>query len=774
MLKLFFLAMLGSGFGLSEALAQPTPAEERAVIIVLHIPQAYLSAGDTLFYKLYLISPISHALDPITKTVRVQLVDTKHQRAVSTQYLRVRRGLAYGSLALHDSLNFNNYSLIASILSGKYRYGQNIILNNNTTRKITQNETFASGPASQVLVHAEGGNLVLGLQTKLLIQTVDRNNNSTFGQGRIQEQSGETITTFSTDSLGQGICYLSPQAGSRYEALLDNTNQPTPLPDVQARGYTFSADYTTSLDSLFLYVDKSADIQPDTVTITGTLRGKQWYQARIPMRENNGFVGISKSLIPATGLLSFHLSDTNGKNRCERLLFHQAKPGILVSVVADKARYAMGERITLSVSAMDSLGRPTLANMSLAVVDSDTNYWPVTNMANRFTLCADVVQGCPDWLLTGASYTYSMAQVKRVNDWLIAQKEVLHSSLSKGVKGNKSARKTDKNGLLTVKGIVRTPFGKGATNASITLLGQRLPKPLHRTKTDSTGRFAFEGLDFEGPVEIVLSAKDDKQTVLTDIELLNDVEEQSLVSPGKEMLIDNAPVENPPAIREKVTYNQDVANAKQLEEVTVKAKKVSPLLGDTRRMLYGEPDIEILFDEKAYGYTSIRESIAGRVPGMTVSDTAFTVRGFTSGSRMMMMLDGIPSDYNAIMSLSPFDVRAVDVIKDPGKMGIFGSRGGSGVINVLTKRGEFVKSPARKEVVTRTIRGYEPTVEEQVVSNKNNLVYWNPGIDLEDKGPRTITFLAPSYPALLELTALITNGMGVFVEKKIYITVAAR
>ena len=89
--------------------------------------------------------------------------------------------------------------------------------------------------------------------------------------------------------------------------------------------------------------------------------------------------------------------------------------------------------------------------------------------------------------------------------------------------------------------------------------------------------------------------------------------------------------------------------------------------------------------------------LRGRVPGLRVVRTpnggeSLRIRGQNSimgSSEPLLVIDGLPILWNlsgALDSVNPADVERIDVLKDAGAAGIFGSRGANGVIIITTKR----------------------------------------------------------------------------------------
>lgn len=92
------------------------------------------------------------------------------------------------------------------------------------------------------------------------------------------------------------------------------------------------------------------------------------------------------------------------------------------------------------------------------------------------------------------------------------------------------------------------------------------------------------------------------------------------------------------------------------------------------------------------------EAIQGRVAGLTVNKTgnstavmeSVRLRGttsITSGNSPLIIVDGVIGDMNLLTSVYPTDIESFTILKDASETAQYGSRGASGVINIVTKRG---------------------------------------------------------------------------------------
>lgn len=122
-----------------------------------------------------------------------------------------------------------------------------------------------------------------------------------------------------------------------------------------------------------------------------------------------------------------------------------------------------------------------------------------------------------------------------------------------------------------------------------------------------------------------------------------------------------------------------------LDEVVVTAlgmKRSEKALGYSTQKVSGD-----LF-EKVKG-TNVATSLTGRISGLTVFNTTefneaptLSLRGETP----LLVLDGVPTNLN-LSDINQDDIETIDVLKGATASALYGSRGGSGVIMITTKKG---------------------------------------------------------------------------------------
>jgi len=126
-------------------------------------------------------------------------------------------------------------------------------------------------------------------------------------------------------------------------------------------------------------------------------------------------------------------------------------------------------------------------------------------------------------------------------------------------------------------------------------------------------------------------------------------------------------------------------------------------------------------------------------------------QGSFQPSAPLFLIDGAEVPEDIIMSIPMSDIDLVEVLKNPGELGIFGVRGGSGVISVFTKSWEERHiNPYSPGTISERIAGYSSCREfyspkytpENISSEKPDhriTLYWNPNV-ITEHGKASVSF----------------------------------
>lgn len=175
--------------------------------------------------------------------------------------------------------------------------------------------------------------------------------------------------------------------------------------------------------------------------------------------------------------------------------------------------------------------------------------------------------------------------------------------------------------------------------------------------------------------------------------------------------------------------------------------------------------------------TNVINSLAGKIPGLVVSQTAggpsgssrVIIRGsteLTGNNQPLYVVDGIPLDNtnfgsagqfggydlgDGISSINPDDIESMSVLKGPAASALYGSRASHGVILITTKKAQNSTKKRLGVEINSTI-----TFEEQLTSYDNLQTSFGQGNDgrltlTDDRGSSSASW-GPKYDPGMQLT----------------------
>lgn len=223
----------------------------------------------------------------------------------------------------------------------------------------------------------------------------------------------------------------------------------------------------------------------------------------------------------------------------------------------------------------------------------------------------------------------------------------------------------------------------------------------------------------------------------------------------------------------------------KLDEVTIKAissNRNTP--SNKKRLLYKEASQTIDFkDITVLPTDNALSALIGRVPGVSFRGDGIYIRGGSSmlgDNQALLLLDGMPVDGLAIISIPISNIDFVDVLKGP-KAAIYGSRAANGVIAVYTlngtERSNTVENIKNRGIISFIHPGYsharkiyEPVYKTQKNENDQfdyrSTLYWNPTIKFDVHGKAIISFYTTDVisPYQVVLEGITLNGQIIKTE----------
>lgn len=750
---------------------QQTPQEK----VYLHFDKPYYMAGETMWFKGYLFEAITHSMDSVSRVLYVDLIDPSVGKVLIHNTLKCSNAMTDGSFKLPDSLPENIYTVRAYTNYMK-NYSEDWFFQKPI--KIWQSKTKSRGDYAQLADVAdcqffpEGGYMVNDIESRMAFKAVNAAGKGLDIEGVLFENGTDTVLAFKSMHLGMGYFYYKPKEGKKYVVKIkksDGTEGVFSLPDAQPQGLTLAVDNTTNKTYIKVFVNnpqpKPADKASELVLIAHQ-RGLPCFSVKASDTKKSIAVNIPRAAIPDDGIVQITLFDAEGQPRCERIIFVQQNKQINLKVTADKTDYQPREKVTLTVEATDSTGKPVAGNFSLAATDGTQVLGEKygENLMSYLLLSSDL--NGKDAILRGvveepAQYFDKANKSANRNLDLLMMTQGWRRFVWRDVLAEQiSPTKYLVEQGLSVTGRVMRPNGKISKNVNVTLMLSDDKKPVLMVGTaDTAGVFGFYNLNFFDTTKILVQAVKEKGGRNLDIKVDNSgLAAKVLITkiPFNTMAFNAVAYANfLKTAQETLDFERKLQlnKEKMLQTLEVKAKRIPP--ADDRRIYSRASNTINMLEENCGSYFSILDFIAGRVAGVQVRgsgpDARVIIRG---GESVGFRLDGMRVDQDMISAISPCDVEAIDILKG-ADAAIFGLEGGDGVIAVLTKRGnpnyDYANDPAPAGIIVQRRQGYTTRREfyaprydeskpEHEFKDFRATLHWQPYIQTDEKGKATVSF----------------------------------
>ncbi|UOG74460.1 TonB-dependent receptor plug domain-containing protein [Hymenobacter tibetensis] len=747
----------------------------------LHFDKDTYAAGETMWFKAYVVEGATHQPDTLSRVLYVDLL-APNQRVVQQRVLQLQDGVAPGDFQLADTLLQGTYT-VRAYTSWMRNAGPNYFFTRLLTvwssaptiaRPSSRRPLATTPPASKgldVQFFPEGGQFVAGLASIVGFKATDSFGMGVNVQGVVQDEAGQPVVEFSSQHLGMGRFQLKPEAGKRYTAIVrqpDGQRVRYELPAAHPTGFTMRVLQLAHTYQVAIQCKLPPNTPAEPITVVGHVRGQVVYAGRGEISENSTFsTSVPSDRFPG-GVVHFTLFDSKQVARCERLAFNNNAPGLRISLQPDKASYGPREPVTVRVAVTDEAGKPATGNFSLAVnsaalVPLDSG---ATNIRTHLLLTSDLHgrveqpgsyfrdqkpntrQALDNLLLTQGwrRFVWKPLLAKQYGEFPYPLEQTL--SLSGQVVGNKQAP---------------------AIGTKVSLFRFGSAQDITQATTDSAGRFLFAGFNGRDTARLLVQVSPQKGLRNPVIKLDRRVIPTS--NTPTPPLPETAPARAPylaSSKRQQIVERQYSPNAKtiMLGNVTVKGKK--PALPDSRR-IYGRADVVVQTKDipAANSYTNVLQLLQGRVAGVYVTGNPLDMNVQIRGQGTpLFLVDGIPIDISALNSIPVTEVESVEVLKGPSAA-IYGSRGGGGVIAVFTKRGNPNYDSSNDEPAPgiqpysvpqfyQVREFYAPTYANgknaAVPDFRSATLYWNPTVRTDATGQATVLFYTSEEAGTFRLT----------------------
>ncbi|AFK02145.1 TonB-dependent receptor plug [Emticicia oligotrophica DSM 17448] len=757
----------------------------------LHLDKPYYTAGETIWFKAYLVEANTLTPDTVSIPLYVELIDNQKGKLIDKKILKLENGSAAADFLLPDSIQAGYYRLRA-YTNWMLNFDENLIFTKdfkvfrpsqeeNTTKLNPQEIDFRFFP--------EGGHLIEGMESRLAYKAVDALGNGLDITGVILDQNSDTITSFESEHLGMGFVNFKPETGSTYTAKVHYRNiyeKTVELPLPEKEGIMLGIESVVDKENIRVFISHNFS-NPTNLVIVGQARGEILYLAKPTPDKRKVMLKISKNKFPE-GITQFTVLNDKGQPLCERVIYIKHDNQLNINLVSNKTKYNKREKVTLDIETTDTKGQPISADLSVSVTDAgQVLEAPYAENIWTYLLLDSDIKG----RIEQPAYYFDNSNINanrhldilmmtqgwrryRWNDILKDEFPQPKFNLERGI--SLSGEISRLNGKVFEKPVNLTFMF--SLKDSTKLFGMGL--------AGKEGNFMIENLNFVDSAQVIIQAIAGNNNRNTKIFINKNYAPkiQVVAIPFNSVTFD---------VKELADYLRRTKEALDFErslrfnkaillnEVKIKAKR--NVQDRDSRVLYNQANKSLKVDQTMIGYNNVLDLLRGRIAGVQVSgsanDPVVTIRGassFTGSSEPLFLIDGIRTEKSTILMIPVTDVDRVDVLTG-AESAIYGMGAGNGVISVLTKRGNpnyDYSNDKAAGIEAISIAGYYPTKEfyapkydeilpEHARPDFRSTIYWAPKIRTNANGKAQISYFNSDATSKVNvlLQGISTSGIPI-------------
>lgn len=760
--------------------------------VYLHTDKPYYTAGENIWLKAYAVTGPNEIPDTLSVPLYVELIDLQANKVTDQRILRMTYGYAAGDFQLADTLRPGFYQLRA-YTNWMRNLGDNSFFKKNI-------QVFEQGKAAVPAIvkdrninfefFPEGGDLVDGLENRLAFKATDASGKGVAITGSILNTDRNVVARFESRHQGMGYVMFKPDKNEQYTVNVTANNIiefKALLPKILPSGYGMAVDNLSNPDKIKVYIHQSANLPVEPVHIIAQSHGVVHFSGKINLSANSGLVQIPKNQLPA-GVNQLTLIDHFGNPHCERLIYLNNYSAFVPTLNTPKVIRKVREKVDLQLQVKDESGKPVQGNFSLVV--SDTSFVKFNKNAENIKTYFQLTSEVSGYVEDPAQYFDKSDTFSAINLDILLMTQGWRRFSWRDIKTtNVAPPQFEVEKGLKLSGEITRSTGKMAKkNIAVSLMLKDYTDEIAilTTDADENGNFLFPDLSFQDSVKVLVQAVEGRNRRNTSVYV------DSIASPKIQIVrIPYTAVEFASEdldeflkrTQEAIALEQKIRMDKAilLEEVVVNAKREDDF--SNGRVLYRDADasIQVAGNNLFNGYMNVLDLLRGRIAGVQVlggvMDPTVIIRGaanFSGAVEPLFLLDGMPVDKSLILTIPVMDVEKIDVLKGPSAA-IYGSRGGGGVVSVITKRGDSDKewsNEAAPGIITFVKKGfytarefYVPKYDQDLLANRQpdyrSTVYWNPNITTDENGEATVSFFstdAHDTQFILQLEGMAFTG----------------
>lgn len=745
--------------------------------IYAHTDKSDYVAGDTLWFRAYLVNAISRKPENMSRYVYAELINTQADTVVSRVKARQDSlGMTYGYVPLPPSLPKGIYRLRAYT---RYacNWGKDSFFHKAVriypARKTDKQNSSTAPTDYQVDFFPEGGQAIDRQLCRIAFKAQNDRGNGENIRGVLTDETGDTLTRFDCLHNGMGEFSFVPLAGTSYFATCVNKEGKQKrfrLPQALSQGAALKV--TADRTRCHVSVVHDSLFATDSLQLLVLQRGHPRFAGQWDYR--TGTMIFPKQAFE-TGVVHFLLLTHKGMILSERLVFIRHPDRLSVKLSASLSRHVARQPVEVAVELQEAESDLPDGTCSVAVTDAaDVPLDETTHILSTLLLTADLkgTVETPGWYFGTADSllrSHALDLLMRTHGWR-------RYDLQAAIGGHYAVPAHLPETAMHLSGEVKTTFGKPAAKSSVQIFAPGTSL-MTQVETDAKGRFALQGFELPDSVRYLVTAL--SRTGKESVGLQMQADSYPPITPRPDAAFYTGSFTHAtPAVDEENYVRKTIQNIGYSEGMR------HYLLGEVKVTARSKPVYQTEYEHDARVTVKEERIRQSGLPDLGTVLTAFggintsAILGEKSGIRLV--LDGMPIEDNPGSSnpganLSPIkwlltafnvdDIGQIDIIKGPlaaaylqGKQYI--------LIAVTTKRGgeQHNARYLSTNMAVWTPLGYQKPVEmyaprydkPSVTAGKPDIrttIYWKPDVVIKSGKARFSFYTADppsSYNVVIE------------------------
>jgi hypothetical protein len=720
--------------------------------IYAHTDKNFYLTGEILWFKIYNVDAGLNTPLNISKVAYVDVLDEANN-AVLQAKIALDKGTGSGSFYIPVTLKNGNYKLRAYTNwmknFGPDAFFEKVITVVNPLTELAEPSKEITKPAN-IQFFAESGNLLAGVTSTVGFKALGSNGKGAEINGVVINQRNDTVARFQSLKFGMGSFTFTPEANSTYKAVVrigrDNALI-NDLPTVASKGYSIHVVDADKQQPQLKISTRGNNNEPLYLFVHN---GHQVMLAQSIVTNTNGdaSVSIDKAKL-GQGINHITIFNSARQPVCERLIFNRPKLLNLLGQV--QTQYKTRSQVDIAVSANNTGGKPTAANMSVSVFKLDSlNNADDADIASYLWLGSelkgniespryyfDIVTSETDKALDNLLLIQGWSRFKWNNVLDIKQKFTYLPEYD----GHLITGQLNNAAEQPAPGV----------RAYLGVTGKRLQ--LYGSVADSTGRLLFNTRQLFGPGEIVVQTNTEKDSSKYHITIASPFSEQYAASKLPSFNLDKRWQK----ALENISLNMQVQNL----YVPDKLKQyINPMVDSSA--YFGTKFKSYLLDDYRRFITLeevLREYIVEVLVSVSKKRVHFHVLSpidLYKDEDPMAILDGVPIfNLDKLFTIDPLKIRKLDMVDREYYWGPVRS---NGVINLTSYKGDMAGFEIDPRAVVLDYEGmqlqrefYSPVYETEQqqksrVPDFRNVLYWAPDVNTDAQGKAKISFYTADKP----------------------------